>query len=333
MYTHTYICTDTYIYIHIHIYTYTFFQNELNRFCSFQSEVFFLISFLSYLFLLSSFLSLLTSLIPSLPPSFLPSGWQLHIDLLMYLPAFEDLFPNRTGDFKHWLVRVLAMLGFFHSCISLLIPYRQWLLNDCNLTRMVQRKSWLHASTDQKIPRLSQVGWHGSSRFMDVRVHPPWSNPLLNSAWNTMKRPNGAWTCKDASKNTTLRLSTHEFEFAHAKGQEVSAHLGGDHKNLLANCLELSDIWWIWPKKTIFFMVIRNLWEVYLQYLPISSLHMSHVKSRVSFFLPSARVSWLLGGLGSRSGLGPAPGPDLFPVSLDWCKGKSTGNHGFYHQI
>mmetsp|Transcript_59990 Transcript_59990/g.121809 ORF Transcript_59990/g.121809 Transcript_59990/m.121809 type:complete len:360 (+) Transcript_59990:447-1526(+) len=49
-----------------------------------------------------------------------------------------------------------------------------------------------------------------------------------------------AWTCKDASENTTLRLSTHEFEFAHAKGQQVGAHLGGDHKNLLLLAIRAS---------------------------------------------------------------------------------------------
>jgi hypothetical protein len=24
---------------------------------------------------------------------------------------------------------------------------------------------------------------------------------------------------------------------------------------------------------------------------------------------------------------------DVLPMSMDWFKGKSTGNHGFYHQI
>mmetsp|Transcript_62381 Transcript_62381/g.98718 ORF Transcript_62381/g.98718 Transcript_62381/m.98718 type:complete len:299 (+) Transcript_62381:1805-2701(+) len=48
------------------------------------------------------------------------------------------------------------------------------------------------------------------------------------------------WTCKDASENTTLGLSTHEFEFAHAKGQEVGAHLRSHHKYLLLLAIRAS---------------------------------------------------------------------------------------------
>jgi hypothetical protein len=75
--------------------------------------------------------------------------------LLTYLPAFEDVFPNRTGDFKHWLVRVLEMLGVF-------IPvFCFWFHAGNDFWMLVTWHAWFngsHGSTDQKIPRLSEVG-------------------------------------------------------------------------------------------------------------------------------------------------------------------------------
>ena len=84
---------------------------------------------------------------------------------------------------------------------------------------------------------------------------------------------------------------------------------------------------WIYPK---------NIWLYMVQYLHFRVLKISHWIFVRSPHGPGP-TGYPAGGynqvLRFRPGVGLFLGRWVWEYSMDWFKGKSTGNHGFYHQI